>query len=107
LFRSLATGEVINKAWLATRYPPYWHYDILQALLVLSRLGLAGDPRAGDALDELERQRRPDGRWQASGYWWRPAPSPQKPEVADWGRQGPNEMITLNALRVLHAADRL
>lgn len=107
LFRSLGTGEVINKAWLATRYPPYWHYDILHALLVLSRLGLAGDPRADDALDELERQRLPDGRWQASGYWWRPAPSAQKPEVVDWGRQGPNQMITLNALRVLRAANRL
>jgi len=25
-------------------------------------------------------------------------------EVVDWGRGGPNEMITLNALRVLKAA---
>jgi hypothetical protein len=28
-------------------------------------------------------------------------------EVVDWGRGGPNEMITLNALRVLAAAGRL
>ena len=41
LFRSLATGQVIHQAWLAPRYPPYWHYDILQALLVLSRMGKA------------------------------------------------------------------
>jgi hypothetical protein len=39
LFRSLATGDVINRSWLALHYPPYWHYDILQALLVLSRMG--------------------------------------------------------------------
>src|SRR5260370_611198 len=26
-------------------------------------MGKAGDPRAADALDELERQRLPDGRW--------------------------------------------
>lgn len=28
-------------------------------------------------------------------------------EVVDWGRNGPNEMITLNALRVLKAAGRI
>jgi len=107
LFRGLASGQVINRAWLAPHYPPYWHYDILQALLVLSRMGKAGDPRASDALDELERRRLPDGRWQADGYWWQPPPSTITPEVVDWGRSGPSEMVTLNALRVLRAAGRL
>jgi hypothetical protein len=107
LFRSMSTGDVINRGWLALHYPPYWHYDILQALLVLSRMGLAGDPRAADALDELDRRRRPDGRWQPGGYWWRPPPSTVTAEVVDWGRSGPNEMITLNALRVLRAAGRI
>jgi hypothetical protein len=106
LFRNLRTGEVINRTWLGPRYPPYWHYDILQALLVLSRMGRADDPRASDALDELERQRHPDGRWRPRGYYWRLAPSSVGPEVVDWGRGGPNEMITLNALRVLVAAGR-
>ena len=107
LFRSRATGQVINRTWLALRYPPYWHYDILQALLVLSRMGKASDPRASDALEELERRRLPDGRWQPSGYWWKPPGSTVTAEVVDWGRSGPNEMITLNALRVLRAAGRL
>jgi hypothetical protein len=107
LFRTQATGQVINRGWLAPRYPPYWHYDILQALLVLSRMGKAGDPRASDALDELERRRRSDGRWQANGYWWKPPGSAVTAEVVNWGRSGPNEMITLNALRALRAAGRL
>jgi hypothetical protein len=107
LFRSLRTGEVIKQAWLAPRYPPYWHYDFLQALLVLSRMGKADDPRADDAINELERQRLPDGRWKPRGSWWNPAPTKIAPEVVDWGRSGPNEMITLNALRVLRAAGRL
>lgn len=107
LFRSLATGEIINRQWVAPRYPPYWHYDILQALLVLARMGKAADPRASDALDELERRRLPDGRWRPGGYWWKPNGSNLTPEVVDWGRAGPNEMITLNALRVLSAAGRL
>lgn len=29
------------------------------------------------------------------------------PEVVDWGRSGPNQMITLNALRTLKAVGRL
>ena len=107
LFRSLGSGQVIRRAWLALHYPPYWHYDILQALLVLSRTGKADDPRASDALDELQRRRLPDGRWQPGGCWWKPPGSTVTPEVVDWGRSGPNQMITLNALRVLKAAGRL
>jgi len=107
LFRSLGDGEVIDRRWLALHSPPYWHYDVLQALVVLSRLGKASDPRAGDALELLVRRRRADGRWQPGGYWWRPpgTRSGSGPvEVVDWGRSGPNELLTLNALRVLHAA---
>jgi hypothetical protein len=107
LFRGLGSGQAIHRAWLAPHYPPYWHYDILQALLVLSRMGRASDPRAGDALDELQRRRLPDGRWQPGGCWWKPPGSTVTPEVVDWGRSGPNQMITLNALRVLKAAGRL
>jgi hypothetical protein len=60
--RSLSNGEVIDRRWLSLRYPPYWHYDVLQAMVVLARLGRAADPRAGEALDLLERHRLPDGR---------------------------------------------
>lgn len=102
LFRSLRTGEVIRRDWLALHYPPYWHYDILQALLVLSRMGLSSDRRCSDAIAVLERRRRPDGRWQPGAYWWKPPGTTHGTvEVIDWGRSAPNEMITLNALRIL------
>jgi hypothetical protein len=105
LFRALSTGEAVSPAWLRLRYPPYWHYDILHALLVLSRMGLAGDPRAADALAVIREKQLPDGRWRADGAWWRPPGSDGGGrEVVDWGRSGPNEMITLNACRVLAAA---
>jgi hypothetical protein len=107
IFRSLGSGEVIKKQWLALHYPPYWHYDVLQALLVLGRLGRLGDERADEALELLLRRQRPDGRWQPGGYWWNPPGSKTSAEVVDWGRGGPNELITLNALRVLRMADRL
>jgi hypothetical protein len=103
LFKS--GDRVIKKQFTDLRYPPYWHYDILQALLILSRMGLAADPRAADALDEIERKRRPDGRWAANGYWWR-ATGEVSTELVDWWRGEPNEMITVNALRVLKASGR-
>jgi hypothetical protein len=107
LFRSRSTGEVIHSEWTKLHYPPYWHYDVLQALLIIARLELAGDPRAGDALDVLERKRLRDGRWRPGGYWWRlPGSAGSNVEIVDWGRGAPNEMITLNALRVLRAAGR-
>ena len=53
---------------------PYWHYDILYALTVLTRMNRTDDPRTHDALEILR------GR-----------------------RHGRNEMTTLNALRVLAA----
>ena len=108
LFRSKRNGEPINRQWLMLHYPPYWHYDILQALLILARLGLVADERATDAIDVLEQRRLKDGRWRPGGYWWNPpGTSNSTVEVVDWGRGGPSEMITLNALRVLKAAGRL
>lgn len=108
VFRRSGTGAPINPRWLSTPYPSYWHYDLLSALLLIAAVGKARDPRAGDALDALEEKRRPDGRWDASAQWWRPAGSRTTPEVVDWGRAGePNLMVTLNALRVLRAAGRV
>ncbi len=108
LFRSETAGDVIHPDWMKLRYPPYWHYDILQGLRVMGMLGKLGDPRAQGALDILESKRLPDGRWRPEGCWWkRPGSKGSGVEVIDWGRRGPNEMITLNALRVLKSADRL
>jgi hypothetical protein len=107
LFRSLEKGEVIHRDWVVLHFPPYRHYDVLQALLVLSRLGSLADSRADEALELVIRRRRADGLWQAGGYWWRRPGSATLVEAVDWGRGGPNEMITLNALRVLRAAGLL
>jgi hypothetical protein len=76
LFRRRDTGEPIHGAWLRPRHPPYWRYDILHALTVLTRMKRTGDPRARDGLEILRGRRR-----------------------------GRNEMITLNVLRVLAYAD--
>lgn len=105
LFRAGGTGKPIHPSFVAMHYPPFWHYDVLQALLVLSRMGRAHDPRSRDAVELLEQRRLPDGRWRTGGRWWKPPGSKgSNVEVVDWGRSGPSEMVTLNALRVLHAA---
>jgi hypothetical protein len=107
LFRSLGSGEVINRVWLVLHYPPYWHYDFLQALVVLARLGRVNDARADEALELLISRRRGDGLWQPGGYWWKRPGAATQAEAVDWGRGGPDEMITLNALRVLRSAGLL
>jgi len=107
LFRSEKTGKVINKEWLKLHYPLYWHYDILHGLKILMLLDTLKDKRCHEALDIIESKRRSDGTWHVEGYYWCP-PGRQgaNSEVVNWGRGGPNEWITLAALRVLKAAGR-
>ncbi len=116
LFRSCHTGKISNPEWLKLHYPLYWHYDILQALRILHLASKLKDPRFKEALDIIEAKRLKDGRWRPGSYYWYPKGTVRamregrvgsNVEVVDWGRNGPNEMITLNALRVLKASRRL
>ncbi len=127
IFRSCRTGAVRqpetfhNSVYRSVHpftqlhYPLYWHYDILQALTILSRAGKLNDPRTREALDLVEKKRASNGLWRAEGFYWSLRRTPLSTakvvnsniEVVDWGRKGPNKMITLNALRVLKAASRI
>ena len=108
LFRSCHGEALADPRWTRLHYPVYWHYDILQALRVLQRVGRLDDPRTREALDLMEAKRSNDGTWAAEGRFWRRGPpGAANTEVVDWGEGGSNEMITLNALRVLVASGRL
>ena len=104
VYRSHTTGEVMHPSVVRLRYPAYWHYNVLQALTMLARVGRATDPRTRDALDLVESMRKPDGTWHPSGAWWNSPASRSYPDPVDWRRSGPNEWLTLNALRVLAAS---
>jgi len=107
IFRSVRTGEVIHEKWLVPHYPPFWHYDAWQALVVLGRMDLLRDPRAEEAVDLVEDRRDADGLWRAAKTWWRPPGSKgSNVEAVDWGGRAPSPMVTLNALRILRAAGR-
>jgi hypothetical protein len=115
LFRSDHTGEIIHPSMVNLHYPLYWHVDILQELTILSRAGKLDDPRTKEALDIVEKKRGPDGLWHADDYYWNVRRKPltkskvlvSNVEVVDWGRKGPNKMITLNSLRSLKEACRV
>ncbi|WP_421741638.1 hypothetical protein [Cellulomonas sp.] len=95
-----STGEPIHESFALPHYPPFWHYDVLQALLVLERAGVGADPRTARARQLLVDRRRPDGRWRAARRWWRPPGSTGSGvEAVDWGDVA-HQMVTLNALRV-------
>lgn len=109
IFRSHRTGQIVKDEWLKLRYPVYWHYNFLEAMRVISMAGKARDPRMAEALDLLESKRDSTGLWNVQGCYWQSysgRKGASSIEAVDWGRSGPNEMITLNALRVLKAAGR-
>ena len=105
MFKVRSTDEPIHPEWLTLHWPPYWHYDVLQGLVVLARLGLAGDPRAADGIEQLERRRKKDGRWRASSRWWKPPGGTRAAEAVDWNTDDSGDrMVTLRSLTVQRAA---
>jgi hypothetical protein len=102
LYRSHRSTRVIDGEWLRLHWPTYWHYDILQALRVLARLGLVNDRRAQDAVNHLLSLRQSDGSWRANGrrYWHLAGQS--NVEVVDWGNA--SALLTRQAEEVLGAA---
>ncbi len=63
MFRSLRTGEVINKRWLRFSFPTFWHYDVLRGLDYLRNAGIKPDSRVSDAIETVIERRHQNGRW--------------------------------------------
>jgi hypothetical protein len=63
MFRSLRTGEIIDKRWLQFSYPTFWHYDVLRGLDYLRDAGIKPDARVRDAVEIVIKRRHQNGRW--------------------------------------------
>lgn len=100
------TGEPAHPVLRQLRFPPYWHYDLLEGLRAVHDAGGLADPRTADALDLLESKRLPDGTWRCEGKWWkRPGSKGSNVEAVDWG-DAADELLTERARAVLRAAGR-
>lgn len=63
MFRSLGTGEIIDKRWLRFSYPTFWHYDVLRGLDYLRDAGIKPDSRVTEAIEIVRKRRHQNGRW--------------------------------------------
>jgi hypothetical protein len=93
------TDRPLHRSVVDLHYPPYWHYDVLQALVVLDRAGYRDDPRTRGARQVVAGKQRRDGGWRSVRPWWRPPGSAGLVEAVDWGDVA-HQMVTLNALCV-------
>jgi len=96
LFRSLRTGEVIDKRWLRFAFPPFWHYDVLRGLDYLRGAGIKPDSRMREAIDVVMKRRHQNARWPLNLL--HPEQIPLEIETAVGSASRWN---TLRALRVL------
>ena len=100
LFRSLRTGNIIDKRWLRFTYPPFWHYDVLRALDYFRIAHPTPGPRIKEATAEaiaIVRQRRhQNSRWPLNLLHPEHIPLTMETRIASASRWN-----TLRALRVL------
>jgi hypothetical protein len=96
MFRSLRTGEVINKRWFRFSFPPFWHYDVLRGLDYLRNAGIKPDGRVDDAIRIVIERRHQNGRWPLNLVHPEYIPLEMESEVGRASRWN-----TLRALRVL------
>jgi hypothetical protein len=86
----------VSPLWFRFGFPSTYVSNILETLLVLTRLGHGGDPRLTGAIEFMLGKQDEEGRWPLE-Y------SPAKTWVR-FGQEGqPSKWVTLNALRVLKA----
>ena len=96
MFRSLRSGEVIDKRWLRFAYPTFWHYDVLRGLDYLREAGVKPDARVRDAIGIVIERRHQNGRWPLNLLHRERIPLEMEARVG-----GACRWNTLRALRVL------
>jgi len=96
MFRSLRTGEVIDKRWLRFSFPTFWHYDVLRGLDYLRNAGIKPDSRVREAIEIVIQRRHQSGRWPLNHLHREHVPLEMETNVGSASRWN-----TLRAFRVL------
>jgi hypothetical protein len=95
LFRRKSTGGVIDPSWLRFSFPHWYFYDILRGLDYLRDADVS-DERSAEAIEVVEGNRLPDGRWPLQNVH----EGESHFEMED-GEGQPSRWNTLRAMRVL------
>jgi hypothetical protein len=106
LFRRQSDGSVMKESFVQLKYPRYYEYDYLFALVVLAEAGLVNDKRRKEALKLLKSKRLPDGGFPCDRKLYRVSKNIKlnRTSLVDWGgvsKMGMNEFITVDALSVM------
>jgi len=86
--------KIIKESWLKLGFP-WFFYDILRGLSVVTKLGYTHDERLNDALEILAQKQNAEGKWILED-------TPSGRMQTNLEQKGkPSKWITLHALRVL------
>jgi hypothetical protein len=96
MFRSLKTGDVIDRSWTRFQFPPSYHYDVLRGLDYLRSAGVKPDERVAEAISIVNQRRHQNGLWPLNRIDPRRFTFDMEPGV---GKR--SHWNTLRALRVL------
>jgi hypothetical protein len=97
--RSHNLAKAAKPGWTRFGFPRMYQTDVLEVTRLLVGLGVE-DPRMREALELIESQREPDGRWLLKDTF-------NGSFLVDIEEKGqPSKWITLNALRTLEGAAR-
>jgi hypothetical protein len=96
MFKSLTTGEVIDRSWMRFSFPTTWHYDVLRGLDYLRSAGVKPDERVAEAVKAMKARRHQNGRWPLNALHPDRIAFDMEPGVGKASRWN-----TLRALRVL------
>ncbi|MDP9007229.1 MAG: hypothetical protein M3N91_00710 [Pseudomonadota bacterium] len=96
MFRSLRTGEVVDRSWTRFAFPPSYHYDVLRGLDYLRSAGVKPDLRVAEAIEVVNERRHQNGLWPLNRVDPRRFTFDMEPGV---GKR--SHWNTLRALRVL------
>lgn len=96
MFRSLSSGQAIDRDWTLFSFPTGWHYDVLRGLDYLRSAGVVPDDRIAEAIALVEKDRRADGRWPLQN---------SHADRLDFDMEGADEPSRWNTLRALRVSN--